>query len=827
MKKAKIWALSIAAALLASVVAPVFSAKAAVKEQPVGDRIITESGILNELDWTIMKTSEGDVYVPDVRGDVLYVKNGTGYLTPWNKGNFADGDVTMEFDFYGVKSINLSPFVGTFVDSPLGTAYYGTNGLIDVLTNTKYRGEDGKMHFYDDYELTKNDQPCNQGVWFTSYPDNPNGTRLQWIFRADGALGFKRYALGENGQPVKPEPDAQIWLKNAFGNEQYPLSAETDYYFGLRLQDAKEFTIDNLKIYNAAGTIASCDFSGSWDETDGIPTSGKVYRSVKGGTKSISEILLDNPSNDDRIVSELKVSVDKNAKRGFILSGGLDFRALTKRFGFAFGLENQNSAIGEGNSFVYFYNGTENDQTVTFANVSNDGEEGTPVSFGKDLTAEEMLDFTLVTALDGKATLTVGGIEKELQIAHQEGYCAIVTAGEGSAVVALEGSLTLSKYVYRGSAGKALGNNFNTGYINGENYVYGSVGATQFKNPEKAEGMLFEDGKLKFKGTGDTTFFGFAENYSDYILEFVYESFHNDDKPEFKEEWQYGYSPFTVDLGITGNGGGWGSSVMIQIYDNHVKLMNLRQGLEVYDVKDTDYGFQPAQAGTTKRTAIKFVVASNVISVYMQDVTLKDFAAADYVKYAEFTVPDVYGRVAIATTEGGYFNIDDLRITPVDDPDDATMAENIANYVDFASIENEYEPKKLASPVLSVNGAVVSWQAVDGATGYKVIVNGTEYEVGAEVLSYEVADNATVKVIAVGDGKRYLTSDESAEVKVTIRQDSSIESGESGDKPGDSSGSEGKSENSGGCFGSVGGSGIAILFGAAALAILKRKKSEE
>ena len=61
-------------------------------------------------------------------------------------------------------------------------------------------------------------------------------------------------------------------------------------------------------------------------------------------------------------------------------------------------------------------------------------------------------------------------------------------------------------------------------------------------------------------------------------------------------------------------------------------------------------------------------------------------------------------------------------------------------------------PTPLAAPVLTLDGSVVSWEAVDHATGYEVYIDGdraasvaeTRYEIGVTAFGiYEVRVRAT------------------------------------------------------------------------------------
>jgi hypothetical protein len=72
-----------------------------------------------------------------------------------------------------------------------------------------------------------------------------------------------------------------------------------------------------------------------------------------------------------------------------------------------------------------------------------------------------------------------------------------------------------------------------------------------------------------------------------------------------------------------------------------------------------------------------------------------------------------------------------------------------------------------------MNEGVVSWDAVEGATGYIVSVNDQTTEVGADVLSYTVeateVGDYTITVVAKGNGEWISDSAQSNAISFTIQ----------------------------------------------------------
>ena len=83
-----------------------------------------------------------------------------------------------------------------------------------------------------------------------------------------------------------------------------------------------------------------------------------------------------------------------------------------------------------------------------------------------------------------------------------------------------------------------------------------------------------------------------------------------------------------------------------------------------------------------------------------------------------------------------------------------------------AEVEFGADMTVLPAPVIALDGAVVGWNAVDGADEYKVYVNG-EYTTTVEQTTYTIEATAeglyTVTVIATGEGA--LDSVQSNEVR--------------------------------------------------------------
>lgn len=842
---------------------------AAVKDVSVGGNIFTDNGILNELDWSLKGDTTATSFKEKNKGDV-FVPGAAGAICATKPIAFPDAEsVKIEIDVFSTDFFTMGPVFAnkkqtyeknsyfyinsTAIDtSPTGSAmatfeYYADEELTTLLPKVGVDGFTAPSTPYYCYVTEANicalrPYPYKNGAETVS----PYGTHVEYIIKADKTFGFRSAPYQADGT-LDETLMSQAWVPNMFedngSGSLWPKNEGTAWYFGLKYATAgTDHSFDNFKVtatmkdpetpaddFEKTVVLGSTDFSGSdWGTTNAVYNDGskKIYYSPNSGSaKKIQEIEA-TPANTDRIVTELQVKSDSSVARAFTLNASLDFRTLGKKFGFAFGLQDQMGAVdADGVSYVYFTQGKdEENNDATFVTVMNNGVDGTPVSLGGDYVTGDFYDFSITANRDGTAKLTVGTKTIDLTISNTDGYVAIVTAGEGIAEVGIGASTSVTRFVYRSSDGGTVENNFNTAYVDPDEFEINSTKAVGFVNPDEARGLILEDGKLRFAGTSDGSYLATKNAYADYILEFTVEDYNLQDKPEHsadnREEGLYFQSVLAVNLATKG-GSGWASSLMFAINDNYVQLQDFsKTSTPVVTMKSMDYQVRPAETGVTKTSVWKFVVLNNTVSVYVQEVKAGETPSADnYISVGTFEVDDTYGQIAFATTDGGYFNIDNVRVTPIDNPDPAIVEKNLADYVDFKEIADTIAPRKLSAPTVTVDGSTVKWEAVENATGYVVVVDGKEYSVGGSVLSYtlDLEGDYIVSVYAKGDGKTFLNSDECDQVTVSVAANNS----------GTSSGGSASDSGSGGCGSVTGVAALSLVSAAgAAFVISKKKKSD-
>ena len=79
----------------------------------------------------------------------------------------------------------------------------------------------------------------------------------------------------------------------------------------------------------------------------------------------------------------------------------------------------------------------------------------------------------------------------------------------------------------------------------------------------------------------------------------------------------------------------------------------------------------------------------------------------------------------------------------------------------------EKEGEKLATPVVTLNGDVATWQADPNAVRFELSLGSSVLKVSNTTTSKQLSSGVSFKVRAVGDGENYLTSDWSNEVTYT------------------------------------------------------------
>lgn len=821
--------LVLAAALLPSARAGgELSAKAATKRTAVVTSLLTSRGKINSADWNV----KGDPSAPSIsnNGKVFRV---TG--APWPGYRIAMYNTVPAGESYNVEldvlktnpsttKLNLSGFVENINSGAVSNIYLSSLG-IDVGLGTNY-GANGD----------------GSAVWNGVNTTLNAGYRYRFTF----GINAENASYGDFIISTKPLGDeAAEWTEGCVLTK---LCSINDAAHMAHIYFEGDITIDNLLLAKTDGTkIQETDFSdASVLDGTGVATADKIYFNG-GGIVNDTYLSLKGVSSEDKIVSYLKAEPDSSLENAFLLNASVKVGSTAGKAGLVLGLPDENAACdASGASFLYF----ENEGAVTKMNLLADGEAQTAVELSS--LSDDFHALKIEGKNDGKMLVYIdGGLKATYEGRSFVGHVGLMTDGNEGAEISFLPDFTVDTYKVEVGTGADLENNFNTGYINPANYENDTHPAVSLGG--NARGIVAEDGILKFAGTSDGTHFAINGVYADFILQFDWINYAWADRPTdgdgkvfYKDKPESGlatelYSPLGIAFGKATPTAGWADAKLLRLFDtyNLIQFINGNEGGVTYntpmgrsiasaedcaDIQDGKIAFYEQTVN------IKLVARNGALKVYGVGMENGE-PAGTHVLLAEFAYENCTGYISLSTSEAGYFGIDNLRITKID----GWTEEQIAAYENFKTIADEAAPEKLSAPVVSVDGTTVSWNAVEGATGYVVTVNGTSGEAITQT-SYTPAETAdgqyTVTVKAIGDGVVYLDSDESEAVTLTI-------GGSSGDSSGGGSSSEGNSSGSGsgsssdgnvgvnsGCGSAVGFSvGAAALVGLAAAVLLKKKEN--
>lgn len=797
MKKRKkfwLWSLILVLSLSLAGEAVSLTAFAATRETELTNILIDSSeGALFDMDWEIT----GD-------NTTAYKVNNRGHFARYDGSNGANGcywlmcgtpvdynkEVIMEFDL-----LSMAP-----------QTYFGL-----CAWETSIDGMPSWNAAYFDFMYSE-----SAVGWF---PQATAGTRYRFKFAATGTVSISSASIKKDGQYTDEDFTMAGQTAENYFAAKVPASGSS--YFGLKMHTASEGSkvveVDNFVLTAGGTTVMNCDFEDESKITDVTAAEGKM--SLQLATVAIiCEYNIVDPAGENRIIMaeaskgiRLDDEIEKCAKVNASIR--LDKISADDKAGLSFGLVDKEQAVTDAEtSFVYLYNSTDGSVTTTYINVLNGGIAGdTPISLGKDYT-DEYVELTLDIAADGRTAVTVGdrALEGTLSLANAAGMVAVDHISDSDGISYSVGkNLIIKNYSYLGGSGSDVAVNFNTGYVNENNFVCSFDGkAALFEDSSLAKGVVTENGKLFFKGSSDGDYISTAETYADFILEFEYTNFLESERPATNaqkgENPNGAYSPLIIQLNAEQRGysGAPATGDKIVFYDGSIykgltggsmgTLMRweahksktpaadiiLENGCEVNS--NTGAVVTAGKVGLYGRTTqFKIVAANGEVKVYAFNIedgkTFADYTDADYILIATYSTKNCYGYVSIASSESGYFQIDNLRITNIDGKSETEVNNNVAAYQSLQAIPDE---SKLSKPRVTLKDNVATWTAVDNATGYEIVINdGNAQKVGKDVLSYTFTQTEpgdyrlTVRAVYEGD-KNIHASDFSRAVTYTVESKS-------------------------------------------------------
>ncbi len=391
----------------------------------------------------------------------------------------------------------------------------------------------------------------------------------------------------------------------------------------------------------------------------------------------------------------------------------IDMTAADQSFGFLFGMQNADDAWNaEGVVYVKFW------RDANFTGYMDVLRGGVPV-YTNPVPLDNLLRnnyaLRIVGYSDGQVEIYINGVIRGgYSAGDMYGKMAIVSEGEGESRFGFGSDFTVTRYadvVYEG-ADQAI--NFNAlqgseepAYVDEAKWYMNSTSAAFFADEEAAKGLhVAEDGTLFFEGTTDGSMFAPKGQYGNFILEFDFYNFAAADKPAQRtDEWTHGYSSLGVSFGKSSYDANW-ASAKILMFDTETLVF---QALN--DSPVTTGSAPISTAGKWNR--FKIVAQNNTVTVYACELTegKEDYTSEDYVQVGQFTCQNQAGYVSFGSTEGGYFKVDKIRITNIDEGTDG--------YVDFAPIADDYGPANVT--------------AVSGNEAYGTVTGGGACSLGDSV----------------------------------------------------------------------------------------------
>lgn len=871
MKKKVAAVLGMSAVMAASVLAVSFSpltAKAAVKEVSISDSI-------DNVYWS--KQGSEDVYSLNTKQAVYKNNAGFTYVSTCDtvKG---DKDVYAEFNLVSFTYGNGTQFMfQPYSESMDGlTDIFYTTGERSCAQHTStgnYNDWTGGYAYGSDWGARM--AAAGNGGWERG---EKYVTKVRYVGRTDGSVSFYLWEQDEANRL-----DVYAWReyyrtyaadetnKNYFAAPQ----ADKDYHImfavngGVEISEFEfgtlEESAEDLEAHLLTDKSTLTKLVGTKDVKDGtVQTAsknetGKIY-ATQGKILSYGETVVENPTKNDMLVTTMEVYKDAIATKVFKFETVMQIPVLASGRKVGVGVVqmgadeiNVNAVDAVGSSYFYY----EMRENKNYLGLMNGGVFVKEYEVGN---LSETFAFKIAANKDGTAVVTVGVQEYEFENVAVEGYIAISSIGEGNVKYLIDQSVNVVRYGYTSSEGAAMECNFDE-WMDPQKFFIDTHNTAGFANPEEAIGVEQSDGTVFFNGSGSNAVFSPIGMYADFVFEFDYTSFAIEERPAKAAGWMFGYSDLTIAFGNE-TPYGWGKGayqLFIRDYSTRqwnsadepyqgygsIKLANwmdggktigeeitISDGADVVDEATGNHtytstakeGYLSLYNATTK---LKLVVADNVATLYgctlIEGKALSEYTAEDYIKLGEWRLPEALeGRVSICADENAYFKIDNVRITPLDGKTEGDVAVNLAAYTDFKTIASDQRPALLPAPELKLNGNVVSWAAVDGASGYEVSVNGGEnIAVSGTSYTIEATENGIyeIAVKAIGDGGKKLDSNY-AKITYTIGGSSTDSTSGNSSSGGSSSGGSAVS----GCGSSVGGvSLLAAAVFAVTIAIKKKR----
>lgn len=347
----------------------------------------------------------------------------------------------------------------------------------------------------------------------------------------------------------------------------------------------------------------------------------------------------------------------------------------SEKFAFVFGLEDINSPIGVNGSYVEF-----NKSSVVvrvFKDGAQVGEQGKAIT---GLTSYDGVNFQILVVKDG--TIIVKNEETEVirigDNPEYKGKFGFVALGDFTHKASLD-DIVVKTNSYYVPVTKSVTHNFS-------NNFFGNAGYEDFYLNFTGKGYLKAvDGKLRYEGCSDGTFFGSAHQYDSFILDFKICSIYvgtgsmTNEERTSEGKWlgldlsrkakatpSYGnYATLMFDItppeGRATEGLPlWVNPMAMYPCDTDNVKITYAKGFSCDMFRKLQYS-DPANKGDIKETdyvCVRFISYGDAIELY-----LKTNGEAEFTRYYRYEGLELNGYFALCNTGYTYMELDDFSMT--------------------------------------------------------------------------------------------------------------------------------------------------------------------
>lgn len=605
------------------------------------------------------------------------------------------------------------------------------------------------------------------------------------------------------------------WVKGITVTNWAPYDGSADFYTNVWTRYATGMVVDGATLtvtYDEGGeTKTETIFDTDMDDqskvivqADAATAAGcYIARGAKYSSFAAAEIRVTNPAKDARIATLNPLKVDTAMAKTFEMTVSYQLRQMvaTRKIGIAFGLKKYDTALSaptEGASFLYFTVDADGNVVLGADNIAADG---TATASGSQQTLAgaavgsnaATITLSIVGKSDNSIDVTIGDNTFNFPNMKLNGNLAFAQTGTGEVVYSiLTDGFNVTGYELKENEGtEVVSSTFSGNYISDKKFAMQSVTAPaefitkQDTTTHEISGLVAEDGKIGFYGTGTNTRLMFNKQYADFVLQFDYIS-----EPFATRAIPGGistasnpnrYSPLYIMFGaeseipeftqtyalgiIEGNATQyfWGAESLLALEAKlgkevgySAKALSTVKTVEKSDeaipcyrsvngkFEIADYGMPNEDVNSdpnfvysfyNRVSRVKLVVINNNLALYAAPVA-DDGTVGTYVKLFEFTVSNSYGYVGFGTDAPGWATIDNVAITPIaksvalEKGLDADPAVDLVADIAVADMAADPEPTQLAKTTITADVAAkkATWTAVEGAKEYEVVVTLNKVE---------------------------------------------------------------------------------------------------